>query len=89
MPTMPSAVNSPDQILTYLREKMPRYPFEPNVDKDFVEELLDDFSDVSVLEEIKAFRWYYVSRQVNHVRVAIRRWLARAPARSQVARRKS
>ena len=80
--------DSADQILAYLREKMPQYPFEPKLDQAFVEELLDDFAGVSVLNEIKTFRWYYENRPLNHVRVAIRRWLARAPTHSRTGRGK-
>ena len=47
---------SAELILDYLREQMPRYPFKPDLDKPYVEELLADFQDVSVLNEIKAFR---------------------------------
>jgi hypothetical protein len=81
--------NSASQILGYLREKMPGYPFEPDADKDFVEELLGDFPHVCVLDEIKACRWYYGNRPINHVRVAIRRWLVRAPGNRPSARRSS
>ena len=73
---------SAELILDYLREQMPRYPFKPDLDKPYVEELLADFQDVSVLNEIKAFRWYYDNQplaRVSHIRVALRRWLARAP----------
>ena len=64
---------SAELILDYLREQMPRYPFKPDLDKPYVEELLADFQDVSVLNEIKAFRWYYDNQplaRVSHIRVA-------------------
>ena len=78
---MPVTDNLAEQILAYLRERMPRYPFKSDVDQAFVEELLDDFKDVAVLNEIKTYRWYYADQLPSHPRVAIRRWLARAPRR--------
>ena len=77
--------NSPEAILSYLRERLPRYPFEPELDSAFVEELEADFPHVAILNEIKAFRWYYDNdpiRRVANIRVALRRWLERAPDRA-------
>ncbi len=73
--------NSPQQILDYLQERLPHYPFHPDLDPDFVQELTGDFEDVDILEEIKTFRWYYDNAPVQrfkNIRVALRRWLARA-----------
>jgi hypothetical protein len=70
-------------ILDYLATRLPAYPFKPDVDAPFVDELLDDFPDVDVLEEIKAFRWYYENQPVTrlrHPRVTLRRWIANARA---------
>ena len=67
-------------IIDYL-ERLPGYPFDPDVDPDFVAELADDFPDVDLLEQIKAFRWHHDGRPANHfksLRPAIRRWLANA-----------
>ena len=68
-------------ILDYLR-KIPTYPFDPKIDPDFVEELLDDFgAAVDVLEETKAFRWYHTDQATSSLRsarLALRRWLANA-----------
>ena len=44
--------------LEYLEHQLPDYPFEPGVDTPFVEELVADFGDVHILDEIKMFRWY-------------------------------
>jgi len=49
-----------------------------------VEELLGDFPDLDVLEEIKAFRWYYNDAPLSAVkrpRLSIRRWIANARRR--------
>lgn len=73
--------NSPQQILDYLQECFPHYPFHPDLDPDFVQELTGDFEQVDILEEIKTFRWYYDNEPVQrfkNIRVALRRWLARA-----------
>jgi len=69
-------------VLLYLRDKLPGYTFQLDLDTEFVRELLDDFPDVDVLEEIKTFRWYY-DRELgkkNH-RAAIRRWMANSKPR--------
>jgi hypothetical protein len=50
-----------------------------------VSELLADFPDTEVLEELKALRWYHDNEPfsgVKNQRVVIRRWVARA-ARSR------
>ena len=68
-------------ILDYLARTLPGYPFRPEVDEPFVAELLADFPDIDVLEEIKAFRWYYENQPLTRVRtprVALRRWIANA-----------
>lgn len=68
-------------ILDYLTRSLPGYPFRCEVDEPFVRELLDDFPDVDVLEEIKAFRWYSENQplaRVRNPRVALRRWVANA-----------
>jgi hypothetical protein len=67
-------------ILDYLRS-IPGYPFNQNLDKIFVDELLADFDHLDVLEQIKAFRWYHHGEPAennNNLRLAIRRWLANA-----------
>ena len=72
---------SPGEILLYLQFCLPGYPFDPNIDNDFVDELVDDFPESEVLEEIKAFRWFYLNQPAAHVRnlrLAIRRWIVNA-----------
>jgi hypothetical protein len=68
-------------ILDYLERHMPGYPFDPDVDVAFVAELLDDFADLDVLEQLKRFRWYYDNRplaNIRNARGAIRAWIHRA-----------
>ena len=79
------ASNSCQKILDYLHHQLPEYPFEPDLDNLFVQELAEDFSDVDILEEIKAFRWYYNNdpvQKVSNVRIAIRRWVGKAFSRA-------
>jgi len=77
--------NSCQKILDYLQQQLPEYPFEPVLDDLFVRELAQDFSEVDILEEIKAFRWYYDNdpvTKVSNVRIAIRRWVSKAYSRA-------
>ncbi len=73
------APNAPLETLNAYLKRIPGYVFDPDIDNDFVLELLEDFSALDVLEEIKAFRWYHDNRpaqKVRHVRLSLRRWLA-------------
>ena len=69
-------------VLLYLRDKLPGYTFQLALDTLFVRELLDDFPDVDLLEEIKTFRWYY-DRELGkkNLRASIRKWLANTKPR--------
>ena len=78
------ANNSCQKILDYLHHQMPEYPFQPDLDQDFVQEMANDFDEVDILEEIKAFRWYYdndPAGKVSNFRTAIRRWVNKAYSR--------
>ena len=73
--------NSPEQILAYLQELLPGYPYRADLDAAFIGELAADFPDLDILGEIKSFRWYYDNAplsRVENVRVALRRWIANA-----------
>jgi hypothetical protein len=68
-------------ILDYLEQKLPNYPFDLDIDTPFVEELRSDFPTVDLLEQIKAFRWYYDNEPLSRVkkpRLKLRRWIANA-----------
>ncbi len=49
----------PGQRLFLEKEILPGYNFQLALDTEFVRELLVDFPNLDVLEEIKTFRWYY------------------------------
>ena len=66
-------------ILEYLEHQIPGYPFERELDCEFVLELMADFPPLNLLEEVKTFRWEYDGDHVSHIsnpRAALRRWLA-------------
>lgn len=76
----PPPNNDATEILNYLQHHIPAYPFAPNIDRDFVEELVQDFNHIDILQETKAFRWYYDNQPVaklRNVRLGLRRWLTR------------
>ena len=78
--------NSPTDILAYLQNQLPDYPAKPELDVPFLDELVNDFPDVNILEQIKTFRWYYDNRPlayVKNVRVALRRWIANSNGRNR------
>ena len=78
--------NSPNDILAYLENQLPDYPLKPELDAPFVDELVADFPDVDILEQIKTFRWYYDNQPlacVKNIRVALRRWIANANGRNR------
>ena len=67
------------ETLTAYLKRIPGYPFEASIDEPFAGELLEDFAVLDVLEEVKAFRWYYdncPAEKVRHLRLGLRRWLA-------------
>jgi hypothetical protein len=77
--TMHSPPDQAASILSYLRDRLPGYPYDDCADPDFVDELLEDFPHTDVLEQIKAFRWFHdndPAARVSNFRVAIRRWVA-------------
>lgn len=67
-------------ILQYLEHGLRQYPFDPKLDQSFIEELISDYPEVDVLEQIKMFRWYYDDRPPlsRQPRATLRRWIVRA-----------
>ncbi len=59
-PPLEQLILSPEAntLLHYLQHDLTGYPFDPLIDRPFVEELLNDFSHLDLLEEIKILRWY-------------------------------
>ena len=69
------------ELLSYLEYNLPGYPFNPDVDVPFAEELAADFPTVDLLEETKTLRWYYDNEPLagaKKPRVKLRRWVANA-----------
>jgi len=66
-------------LLDYLENELPGWPFKPELDEPFLREILDDFPQLRVLEQVKLFRWYHDNRAPPaKPRLALRRWLANA-----------
>jgi hypothetical protein len=67
-------------ILDYLEHRLQGYPFDPDLDAEFVFELLEDFPHLDILEQIKLWRWYHNGHPPlqRQPRAALRRWIARA-----------
>jgi len=86
LPDHPSQDPTTEKILVYLKDRIPAYPFKPKIDNDFIDELVHDFGHLEILEEIKAFRWYYDNdpvAKVSNVRLSLRRWLGNARDRNR------
>ena len=80
--------NAPEDVMNYLR-KLPSYPFDAKMDAAFVQERVDDFPGIDILEETKAFRWYYDNEpasKMRQVRLGLRRWIRRAQIRMRQQR---
>jgi len=78
-------MNAPEPILAYLKTQMPAYPFDPQLDPLFVDELIADFADYDLLEEAKTFRWYYnncPASRLKNLRAGLRRWIANSRFRT-------
>ncbi len=78
--------NAAKDILQYLQHRLPAYPFDAKLDAAFVEELIADFKPIDILEETKAFRWYYDNEpatRLRNVRLGLRRWIANARRRQR------
>jgi type II secretory pathway predicted ATPase ExeA len=85
---LPTMSNDAQDILTYLNKKVPQYPFDPILDQEFVAELIEDFNHIDILEETKAFRWFYGNQhaeRLSNVRLGLRRWIANAWTRKDTA----
>jgi hypothetical protein len=70
-------------VLDYLHHHLPGYPFDPDIDLPFVQELHNDFPHLDLLEQIKLFRWYHDNQPPldNRPRITLRRWIGRARLR--------
>ena len=61
-------------------EGVPDYPFSELHDRSLLEEILRDFPDIDIIDQIKAWRWYRVDNpsRLKNPRGALRRWMLRA-----------
>lgn len=59
---------------------VPGYDFDEAIDRPLLAELLHDFPDIQLVDQIKAWRWYRVDnpRVLKNPRNALRRWMAKA-----------
>lgn len=77
---LPPAVR---RLLDYLLHDLPGYPFDPDLDTPFVQELHNGFPHLDLVEQIKLFRWYHDNQAPlkRHPRATLRRWIRGARAR--------
>jgi hypothetical protein len=68
-----------DQLLECLAN-IDDYPFSEDIDRPLIAELMREFPDVDLLEQIKAWRWYRIDNHgvLKNPRGALRRWMAKA-----------
>lgn len=59
---------------------VPEYPFDEGHDRPLVAELMRDFPEIDIIDQIKAWRWYRVDNpaRLKNPRGALRRWMLRA-----------
>ncbi|RLE23584.1 MAG: hypothetical protein DRJ65_11510 [Acidobacteria bacterium] len=56
------------------------FPFDEDVDRPLIAELMREFPDVDILEQIRAWRWYRIDNPgiLKNPRGALRRWMIKA-----------
>lgn len=59
---------------------VPDYPFAEELDRPLIAEIIRDFPDIDIIDQIKAWRWYRVDNpsRLKNPRGALRRWMLRA-----------
>jgi hypothetical protein len=59
---------------------VPNYPFCEEHDRPLLTEIIRDFPDIDIIDQIKAWRWYRVDNpaRLKNPRGALRRWMLRA-----------
>jgi hypothetical protein len=59
---------------------IPDYPFAEEIDRPLLAELMRDFPEVDLIDQLKAWRWYRVDNpaRLKNPRGALRRWMMRA-----------
>src|SRR2546425_3865268 len=71
-------------IFDYLRDELPGNCFDDGIDTPFVSELLTDFPELDILDQLKLFRWCRNNEpfsETSNQPVVLRRWIARAAHR--------
>ena len=68
-----------DRLLECLAD-ISGYPFSETIDRPLIAELMREFPDVDLLDQIKAWRWYRVDNPtiLKNPRGALRRWMMKA-----------
>jgi len=68
-----------EQLLECLAD-IAGFPFAEDVDRPLIAELMREFPDVDLLEQIKAWRWYRNDNPgvLKNPRGALRRWMIKA-----------
>ena len=59
---------------------IPDYEVSENIDRPLLEELMRDFPEIDLLDQLKAWRWYRADNptRLKNPRSALRRWMMRA-----------
>jgi len=59
---------------------VPDYPYCEEHDRPLLTEIIRDFPDIDIIDQIKAWRWYRVDNpaRLKNPRGALRRWMLRA-----------
>ncbi len=68
-----------EQLLENLAS-IPDYPFSEEIDRPLLAELMRDFPEIDLIEQLKAWRWYRIDNptKLKNPRGALRRWMMRA-----------
>ena len=68
-----------DQALECLAG-VPDYPFCDEHDRLLLTEIIGDFPEIDIIDQIKAWRWYRIDNpaRLKNPRGALRRWMLRA-----------
>jgi hypothetical protein len=68
-----------DRLLECLAN-IPDYPFSEKIDRTLAAELMRDFPDIDLVEQLKAWRWYRIDNptKLKNPRSALRRWMMKA-----------
>ena len=72
--------NAYQDILLECLASIPDYPFSEEIDRPLLAELMQDFPEVDLIDQLKAWRWYRVDNptKLKNPRGALRRWMQRA-----------